>query len=282
MRTIQTIVASKPTLEGAGVRLKRVFGSYEIPTFDPFLLLDHFGSDNPDDYIKGFPWHPHRGIETVTCMIRGEVAHGDSIGNTGVIRSGDIQWMTAGSGIIHQEMPQPYKGTMTGFQLWVNLPRNRKMTEPRYRGLTKKDMVTVQKDDADINIIAGQIEDKRGPVRDLFVDVEYFDVHLAGDFTHSTKKRTTVLYVYEGSVIIGGTAVSSNHGALLTEKGDVAIQGNAKFLFIAGNSLHEPIAWGGPIVMNTQDELAKAFQELDQGTFIKGPIPSHIAEDFYR
>jgi redox-sensitive bicupin YhaK (pirin superfamily) len=156
------------------------------------------------------------------------------------------------------------------------------MTEPRYRGLTKKDMITVQKDDADINIIAGQIGDKSGPVRDLFVDVEYFDVHLTGDFTHSTKKRTAVLYVYEGSIIIGGTEVSSNHGALLTEKGDIEIQGNAKFLFIAGNPLNEPIAWGGPIVMNTQDELARAFQELDQGTFIKGPIPSHIAEDFYR
>jgi hypothetical protein len=282
MRKIQTIVESKPTLEGAGVRLKRVFGSYEIPRFDPFLLLDHFGSDNPDDYVKGFPWHPHRGIETVTYMIRGEVEHGDSIGNTGVIRSGDIQWMTAGSGIIHQEMPQPFKGTMTGFQLWVNLPRSRKMTEPRYRGLTKKDTVTVQKDDASVNIIAGELNDKKGPVRDLFVDVEYFDVHLTGDFTHRTKKRTTVLYVYEGSVTIGGTEVSSNHGALLTEKGDIAVQGNAKFLFIAGNPLNEPIAWGGPIVMNTQDELAKAFQELDQGTFIKGTIPSHIAEDFYR
>jgi hypothetical protein len=282
MRSIKKIITSKPTLEGAGVRLRRIFGSDEIPAFDPFLLLDHFGSDNPDDYIKGFPWHPHRGIETVTCMIRGEVAHGDSIGNTGVIRSGDIQWMTAGSGIIHQEMPQPYKGTMTGFQLWVNLPRNRKMTEPRYRGLTKKDMVTVQKDDAEINIIAGQMSDKRGPVRDLFVDVEYFDVHLAGDFTYGTKKRTAVLYVYEGSVTIGGTEVSSNHGSLLTEKGDIAVQGNAKFLLVAGDPLHEPIAWGGPIVMNTQDELAKAFQELDQGTFIKGPIPSRIAEDFYR
>lgn len=282
MRTIQTIIASKPTLEGAGVRLKRVFGSYEIPTFDPFLLLDHFGSDNPDDYIKGFPWHPHRGIETVTYMMRGEVEHGDSIGNTGVIRSGDIQWMTAGSGIIHQEMPQPYKGTMMGFQLWVNLPRNRKMTEPRYRGLTRKDLVTVQKDDADITVIAGQMNDKKGPVRNLFVDVEYFDVHLAGDFTYGTKKRTAVLYVYEGSVTIGGAEVSSNHGALLTEKGDIAVQGNAKFLLVAGDPLHEPIAWGGPIVMNTQDELAKAFQELDQGTFIKGPIPSRIAEDFYR
>jgi redox-sensitive bicupin YhaK (pirin superfamily) len=282
MRKIQTIISSKPTLEGAGVRLKRVFGYHEIPAFDPFLLLDHFGSDKPEDYIKGFPWHPHRGIETVTYMIRGEVEHGDSIGNTGVIRSGDVQWMTAGSGIIHQEMPQPYKGTMMGFQLWVNLPRAKKMTKPRYCGLTKKDMVSLRKDDATINVIAGQLGGKRGPVRDLFVDVEYLDVHLSGDFTFSTKKRTMFLYVYEGSVAVGGDEVSSYHGVLLTEQGDATIKGNGKFLLVAGNPLGEPIAWGGPIVMNSQEELSTAFQELDQGTFIKGPIPSHVAEDFYK
>jgi redox-sensitive bicupin YhaK (pirin superfamily) len=175
MRKVRTIIISKPTLEGAGVRLKRVFGSYEIPTFDPFLLLDHFGSDKPEDYIKGFPWHPHRGIETVTYMIRGEVEHGDSIGNKGVIRSGDIQWMTAGSGIIHQEMPQPYKGTMMGFQLWVNLPRNKKMTQPRYCGLTKKDMVSVRKDDATVNLIAGSVGGKRGPVRSCYYLALFFN-----------------------------------------------------------------------------------------------------------
>jgi redox-sensitive bicupin YhaK (pirin superfamily) len=282
MRTIQTIIASNPTIEGAGVKLKRVFGYHNIPLFDPFLLLDHFGSENPADYVKGFPWHPHRGIETVTYMVHGEVAHGDSIGNTGVIRSGDIQWMTAGSGIIHQEMPQPYHGTMMGFQLWVNLSRDKKMTGPRYQGLTKKDMVSMQKDDAEVNIIAGKMGNKRGPVRDLYVDVEYFDVHLSGQFIHSTSKRTVFLYVYDGSILVGDTEVPALHAALLGETGDLQVQGNAKFLYVAGNPLKEPIAWGGPIVMNTDAELTEAFRELDNGTFIKGSQPSHIAKDYYR
>jgi redox-sensitive bicupin YhaK (pirin superfamily) len=282
MRMIQTIITNTPTLEGAGVRLKRVFGPHDIPLFDPFLLLDHFGSENPSDYIKGFPWHPHRGIETVTYMIRGEVEHSDSIGNTGVIRSGDLQWMTAGSGIIHQEMPQAYKGTMMGFQLWVNLPRNQKMTAPRYEGLTKKDFVSIHKDDAEVTIIAGMLGDEKGPVQDLYVDVEYFDVHISGKFTHSTKKKTMLLYVYDGSITIEETELPLHHAALLTEKGDVFVQGNAKFLLAAGNPLKEPIAWGGPIVMNTDEELTEAFQELNSGTFIKGSHPSPIAKDFYQ
>ncbi len=282
MRFVQSVIENRPTLEGAGVRLKRILGPFNIPSFDPFLLLDHFGSEHPDDYIKGFPWHPHRGIETVTYMIRGEVEHGDSIGNTGIIRSGDIQWMTAGSGIIHQEMPKPFLGTMMGFQLWVNLPRTHKMTKPRYCGLTKNDLVTIQKDDAEINIIAGKIGGRQGPVRDLFVDVEYFDVHLRGAFTHTTKKKTTFLYVYDGAVSIGGTEAHATPGALLGGLGDIAVNGNGKFILVAGDPLKEPIAWGGPIVMNTKVELAKAFQELNQGTFIKGKIPSHVAKDFYR
>lgn len=276
------IFDSQPTLEGAGVKLKRVFGSYEIPQFDPFLLLDHFGSDNPTDYIKGFPWHPHRGIETVTYMIRGEVEHGDSLGNKGVIRSGDIQWMTAGSGIIHQEMPQPFEGTMMGFQLWVNLPREQKMTEPRYRSITTNDALAVHKDDAKIKIIAGTMNHQTGPVSDLFVDVEYYDVHLSGHLNHRTQKTTVFLYVYDGSVTVEDTDVASHHCALLKNKDPILIKGNAKFLFVAGNPLNEPIAWGGPIVMNTQEELATAFQELNDGTFIKGTIPSKVAETFYR
>ena len=281
-RKIRSIIRSRPTLEGAGVRLKRVFGSSEVPRFDPFLLLDHFGSDDPKDYIKGFPWHPHRGIETVTYMIRGEVKHGDSIGNKGVIRSGDIQWMTAGSGIIHQEMPQPFKGNMVGFQLWVNLPKNRKMTDPRYMGITNKDIVRTSKDDAGINLIAGRIGGKKGPVHHLFVDVEYFDLHLSGNFEHKTEKKTAFIYVYEGSIEIEGKKVGAEHCALLEEKGDIKITGKAKFIFVAGNPLKEPVAWGGPIVMNTEKELEKAFQELDESTFIKGRIPTDVAEDFYR
>ena len=282
MRKIVSVIASKPTLEGAGVKLKRVFGPREVPRFDPFLLLDHFGSDDPDDYIKGFPWHPHRGIETVTYMIRGEVEHGDSMGNKGVIRSGDTQWMTAGSGIIHQEMPRRFKGDMMGFQLWVNLPRKQKMTEPRYRSITKEDVVSVSRGDARITVIAGKIGNRNGPVKDLFVDAEYFEVHLSGKFEHHTAKRTSFVYVYEGSITIGGTKVGPDHCALLEEHGDILITGNAKFIFVAGNPLKEPVSWGGPIVMNTEEELQEAFRELDDGTFIKGHTPPHVTEDFYR
>src|SRR3989338_8555554 len=200
MRRIVSVIASKPTLEGAGVKLKRVFGPHEVPRFDPFLLLDHFGSDDPDDYTKGFPWHPHRGIETVTYMIRGEVEHGDSIGNKGVIKSGEIQWMTAGSGIIHNEMPKPFKGNMMGFQLWVNMPKSKKMTKPRYKLITKKEAVFIKKDGASINIISGAIGSMKGPIKVLFVDVEYFDVHLEGSFNHHTTKKTVFIYVYDGAV----------------------------------------------------------------------------------
>ncbi|MDP2750886.1 MAG: pirin family protein [Nanoarchaeota archaeon] len=281
IRQIKSIIASKPTLEGAGVKLKRVFGSEEVPMFDPFLLLDHFGSDDPEDYVKGFPWHPHRGIETVTYMIRGEVEHGDSIGNKGVIKSGDIQWMTAGSGIIHQEMPKPFDGSMMGFQLWVNLARKNKMTKPRYMGITKKDLIQVNKDGAKINLVAGKINNKKGPVKDLFVDVDYFDIHLSGNFAHKIKKKTAFIYVYEGNVDIKDKKVAAGHCALLEKEGDILITGNAKFIFVAGNPLKEPVAWGGPIVMNTQEELDEAFDELDKGTFIKGKIPTNGAEDFY-
>jgi redox-sensitive bicupin YhaK (pirin superfamily) len=269
-------------MEGAGVKLKRVFGPREIPRFDPFLLLDHFGSNNPQDYIKGFPWHPHRGIETVTYMIRGEVEHGDSLGNKGVIRSGDIQWMTAGSGIIHQEMPQPFDGDMMGFQLWVNLPRAQKMTEPRYRSITQHDVFTTRKDDATIKIIAGTVENQKGPVSDLSVDVEYFDIQLNGHLTYSTSKMIAFLYVYAGAVNLGDFKVPSQHSTVLDQTDHVQLTGNANFLLIAGNPLNEPISWGGPIVMNTQEELVTAFQELNDGTFIKGKNPSDVAEHFYR
>jgi redox-sensitive bicupin YhaK (pirin superfamily) len=190
--------------------------------------------------------------------------------------------MTAGSGIIHQEMPQPFKGNMMGFQLWVNLPREQKMAQPRYMSITKNDVLSVSKDDAQIKIVAGTIENQKGPVTELFVDVEYFDVHLSGKFTHSTTKSTVFLYVYDGSVTVGDTEVPSHYCTLLENKGKILITGNAKFLFVAGNPLNEPIAWGGPIVMTTQEELATAFQELNDGTFIKGTIPLKVAENFYR
>jgi hypothetical protein len=269
MRTVKTIVESRPTLEGAGVRLKRVFGFHQVPNYDPFLLLDHFGSSDPSDYIKGFPWHPHRGIETVTYMIRGEVEHGDNIGNSGVINSGDVQWMTAGSGIIHQEMPREFQGEMMGFQLWVNLPKNSKMTEPRYRGLTREDFIPVEVSGGKVIVIAGEYGSRKGPVEDLFVNTEYFDVHIDGEFKHSTDKRTCFIYVYEGSFDVGGEKVLPGNCALLTEEGEVRIKGTGKFIFVAGDPLGEPIAWGGPVVMNTQEELDEAFRELREGTFIK-------------
>ncbi len=269
MRKIRSIIESRQTMEGAGVRLKRVFGFHQVPSFDPFLLLDHFGSDDPADYMKGFPWHPHRGIETVTYMIRGEVEHGDNIGNSGVIRSGDVQWMTAGSGIIHQEMPIESKEETMGFQLWVNLPRNKKMTGPRYMGLTKDDLESVEFDGGAVKVIAGSYDRVRGPVKDLFIDVDYFDVHLDGTFDHSTNKRTCFIFVYEGSIYIGDKAVDSGHCTLLEEKGEVQIIGKGKFIFVAGDPLNEPIAWGGPIVMNTDEELDTAFRELREGTFIR-------------
>lgn len=282
MRNIASIFESRPTVEGAGVRLRRVFGYHNVPKFDPFLLLDHFGSDDPNDYIMGFPWHPHRGIETVTYMIRGKVEHGDSIGNSGVIGSGDVQWMTAGSGIIHQEMPRPFKGNMMGFQLWVNLPREKKMTEPRYVGLTKDDFESVELDGTRVVVIAGTFQGVEGSVKDLFVDTEYFDVSLDSEFNHSTDKRTCFIFVYEGFVKIDDKRLRAGNCALLEEVGKVQLEGKGNLIFLAGNPLKEPIAWGGPIVMNTQEELDTAFLELRTGSFIKGKIPYIVKDDFYR
>lgn len=281
------VLKSRPTIEGAGVRLKRVFGFNEVPLFDPFLLLDHFGSDNPEDYVLGFPWHPHRGIETVTYMLTGEVEHGDSMGNSGVINSGDVQWMTAGSGIIHQEMPKRYDGLMQGFQLWVNLPARAKMIAPRYRGITKDQIPSVRMDGAEVEAIAGTVDDMEGPVKDLVVDVEYFDVKLAAGkaFEHATEPACRVfVYAVEGSGYSDGTLIEQQHCVLFGEGDSVRIEtkGGLRFLFAAGKPLNEHIAWGGPIVMNTQGELEKAFEELEQGTFIKTGNKVKPSRNFYR
>src|SRR3989344_1096485 len=213
MRKIQKIITPKMIMEGAGVKLRRIFGPEQSSQFDPFLLFDHFGSADPQDYLKGFPWHPHRGIETVPYLLRGEIAHADSIGNKGVIRSGEIQWMTAGSGIIHQEMPQPFEGEMQGFQLWVNLPKAKKMSDPQYRGIAKDELVIVKKDDATIKIVAGKIGDKKGPVENLSTEVEYVEIELSGTYQHDTKKKTIIIYVIEGSLIIGNQNISHHHAA---------------------------------------------------------------------
>ena len=279
VRKIKLTLKSRPTLEGAGVRLKRAFGYNEVPLFDPFLLLDHFGSDNPNDYLAGFPWHPHRGIETITYMIRGEVAHGDSLGNEGVINSGDCQWMTAGCGIIHQEMPHRAEGYMMGFQLWANLPASQKMMEPRYRDIKEEQIPVVTLDDKiKVKVICGQVGEVTGPVKDIVTDPEYLDVHVenGGVFKHKVKNGHTVFaYVFEGEGYFDDNREKLKQvgDLILYEDGDELListeNSHVRFLLVSGKPIGEPVAWRGPIVMNTQEELITAFREYQNGTFIK-------------
>lgn len=291
-RRIDHIINSQPTLEGAGVHLKRVFGFGNTDLFDPFLLLDDFRSNNPAHYQKGFPWHPHRGIETITYVIDGQVEHGDSLGNSGVISSGDIQWMTAGSGIIHQEMPQgDENGRMGGFQLWANLPAREKMTPPRYRDVTNEQIPqVVLENGTTIRIICGEAYGKRGPVEDIFIDPSYLDIQISAGqvFKHSTPLGHTVFaYVIEGQGLFesendldghggqdtGRSHMISNETLVLFTDGDQVVvstkQEALRFLLISGKPIREPVAWQGPIVMNTQEELRLAFEEYQAGTFIK-------------
>jgi len=273
-RKVAKILERRLVLEGAGVKLKRVLGNDGDSTLDPFLLLDHFGSDDPKDYIKGFPWHPHRGMETVTYMWTGEIEHGDSMGNRGVIKSGDVQWMTAGSGIIHQEMPKKYDGLMQGFQLWVNLPAKKKMISPKYQGIEKQQIPMVQRDGSKVKVIAGKVDGVEGPVHELAIDIEYFDVDLAAGkvFEHATPKKNTVFaYVVEGSIEIHGKEVLQGQCVVFGEGDLVKIYSSkgSRLLLVSGAPLEEPVAWRGPIVMNTKAELTQAFEELDAGTFIK-------------
>ncbi len=273
-RKVDKILNRHTTLEGAGVKLKRVLGNDDDSTLDPFLLLDHFGSVDPEDYILGFPWHPHRGMETVTYMLTGEVEHGDSMGNKGIIKSGDVQWMTAGSGVIHQEMPQKYDGLLQGFQLWINLPAKKKMIDPKYRGIEKKQIPVLEKDGSKIKVIAGKVDATEGPIRDLAIQIEYFDVEIDSrkTFEHVTPKNDTVFaYLVEGSIEIGRDKILKGQCAVFSEGDLVKIVSNssARFLFVSGEPLKEPVAWRGPIVMNTEEELDKAFEELYSGTFIK-------------
>jgi len=278
-RKIEYILTSKPTIEGAGVHLKRAFGYNEVPLLDPFLLLDDFRSDNPEDYIAGFPWHPHRGIETVTYMLEGKVEHGDSMGNKGIIGAGDVQWMTAGSGIIHQEMPKGINGRMGGFQLWVNLPSTHKMMGPRYRGIINEQIPEVLTGkNIKIRVISGEVDGIKGPVEDLVVDTEYLDVSMAPDteFEHSIKKDYKAFaYVIGGSGYFesGKSRSIGEENLVIFKDGDsVKIKADDKdlrFLLISGKPLGEPVAWHGPIVMNTREELEIAFDEYRNGTFIK-------------
>jgi quercetin 2,3-dioxygenase len=278
-RKIKKVIKSKPTLEGAGVHLNRVFGNNEAPLLDPFLLLDDFRSDSPTHYLKGFPWHPHRGIETITYMIGGSVEHGDSMGNKGLIGPGDVQWMTAGSGIIHQEMPKGDRvGYMGGFQLWANLPASHKMMNPRYRDVKSVQIPEISPaPGVKIKIICGEAYGTKGPVHDIVTEPEYLDVTLAADavFTHHVKPESTVLaYVIDGRGYFDEEGDLLNNGELAWYHagGKVTISATdkpARFLLISGKPIGEPVAWYGPIVMNTEEELQLAFEEYDQGTFIK-------------
>lgn len=275
-RTAARIIAASPVIEGAGVHLNRVFGFAEVELFDPFLLLDDFRSDTPAHYLKGFPWHPHRGIETITYVLKGEVAHGDSLGNSGTISSGDVQWMTAGSGIVHQEMPKgDGQGAMHGFQLWANLPARHKMTAPRYQEISASQIPEVEVDGARIKVIAGECGGTRGPVTDIFTDPEYLDVTLSesGRFQRQLPAdHTVLLYTIDGAGATAEAEVGNRQLVLYGPGEGVSVAAGSsgmRFLLLSGKPLGEPIAWRGPIVMNTQEELEIAFREYREGTFIK-------------
>jgi redox-sensitive bicupin YhaK (pirin superfamily) len=296
-RAIREVLNGKPVIEGAGVHLKRAMGFSEKPLFDPFLLLDDFRSHNPDHYLKGFPWHPHRGIETITYVLCGDVAHGDSLGNSGHITSGDVQWMTAGSGIIHQEMPKGNAdGKMEGIQLWANLPAAQKMMEPRYRDVKAAQIPQVQLENGTtIKVISGRVGDTVGPVQGIVIEPQYLDVSMPAhsELRHPTKTGHTVFaYVIEGhgrfnnehrshhgggtggaAAAMAGNAWLGNGRLALFGNGDHIWAGTAdetfRFLLISGKPIGEPIAWQGPIVMNTQEELEIAFEEFRQGHFVK-------------
>ena len=297
IRPIRRLVKSKPTLEGAGVHLRRAFGFGATSDFDPFLLLDDFRNERPEDYLAGFPWHPHRGIETITYVLAGTVEHGDSMGNRGAITAGDVQWMTAGSGIIHQEMPRGDEaGRMHGFQLWANLPASLKMAPPGYQQVNAADIPVVTEDDGtSARIVCGTFWGKTGPVEEVAADPIYLDVSVPPGKRKTLPvdaRRQAFAYVFAGagkfcnasaplSVPTEGVgwadaappAEADNRTLVLFDSGDeVSVQAGeegVRFLLVSGLPLKEPVAWYGPIVMNTQEQLRQAFEELERGTFIK-------------
>ncbi len=298
IRPVKSITPAQPTLEGAGVKLHRAFGFQDPTMLDPFLLFDDFRNEKPEDYLAGFPWHPHRGIETITYVLSGTVDHGDSLGNSGTLQAGDVQWMTAGSGILHQEMPKGNaNGQMHGFQLWANLPSSLKMTDPRYQDVGSADIPEVTDDDGtSVRIICGDFWGKRGPVDGIAADPRYLDVHVPAGRRKTLPVDTrnhAFAYVFEGSGRFEG---ASDPFGVLTEKeidseellirdqtgdrslvvfdaGDeITVQAGERgirFLLVSGKPIEEPVAWHGPIVMNTHDELQQAFRDLNNGSFIK-------------
>ena len=298
IRPIKRVTQAQPAIEGAGVRLRRAFGFGNTNDFDPFLLLDDFRNENPDDYLAGFPWHPHRGIETITYVLAGTVEHGDSLGNSGSLGAGDVQWMTAGSGILHQEMPKGNeRGQMHGFQLWANLPSSLKMTAPRYQDVPSRDIPEVIDDDGTrVRVVCGEFWGKTGPVDGIAADPRYLDVSVPPGRRKTLRVETSrhaFAYVFEGAgtfrdasepTAVRSEEVGSTGSAVLEETGDrslvlfgsgdvVTVQAGdlgIRFLLVSGQPLEEPVAWRGPIVMNTDDELRQAYAELQDGTFIKG------------
>lgn len=275
LRTIRKIVTGKHTVDGAGVKLVRVIGRDDTKEFDPFLMLDAFDSVEPDDYIKGFPWHPHRGIETITYLIQGEIEHGDSLGNTGRILTGECQWMTAGAGILHQEMPKASE-RMLGVQLWLNLPAKDKMVPPKYHGLRKEDIPVIDEGDRQIHILSGVYGGKTGAMegeycKPLLLDVE---VRAGAEWSLAIAANTTLfIYIFQGAGTFGSDRlIPAKHAVLFDETGTFLVRASnegIRFFLMAGEKLQEPIAWGGPIVMNTREELQLAFRELEEGKFIK-------------
>jgi quercetin 2,3-dioxygenase len=299
LRAVKQIIESKPTIEGAGVKLQRAFGFGKTKEFDPFLLFDDFRSDNPNDYAAGFPWHPHRGIETITYVLAGSVEHGDSLGNKGRMTAGDVQWMTAGSGILHQEMPKgDRQGRMHGFQLWANLPAGLKMTNPRYQDIPSSAIPEVTENDGTrARVICGEFWGKRGPVEGVAADPSYVDVSVPPNLRKRLKieiSRNAFAYVFAGSgtfrdassprAVLTESAIdpnadprydAKNHSLILFDRGDeILVQAGEegiRFLLVSGKPIEEPVAWYGPIVMNYPGELKQAMIELQDGTFIKHP-----------
>ena len=281
VRPIKRLTTSSPTIEGAGVHLHRAFGFGDTGDFDPFLLLDDFRNDRPEDYRAGFPWHPHRGIETITYVLAGTVDHADSLGNAGSISAGDVQWMTAGSGIIHQEMPKgDDQGRMHGFQLWANLPASLKMTQPRYQDISAADIPEVTDDDGTkARVICGDFWGVRGPVDGIAAEPQYLDVWVPPLTRKSLPVETTrhaFAYVFSGSGRFGNASEPRTVGdrsLVVFDRGDEvtveAGESGIRLLLVSGTPLREPIAWYGPIVMNTQAELRQAFAEFEAGTFLK-------------
>jgi redox-sensitive bicupin YhaK (pirin superfamily) len=295
LRPVKRIVESQPAIEGAGVKLRRAFGFGATDEFDPFLLLDDFRNDHPGDYLAGFPWHPHRGIETITYVLAGSVAHGDSLGNKGTLGAGDVQWMTAGSGIMHQEMPRgDAHGRMHGFQLWSNLPSSLKMTKPRYQDISARDIAEITDDDGThVRVIVGDFWGKTGPVEGVASEPRYLDVYvppLRRKTLPVAWQHHAFAYVFEGSGVFRNASQprgvltekdddsivreqTGNRSLVLFDSGDeVTVHAGAqgiRFLLVSGKPINEPVAWYGPIVMNTEEQLREAMSDLRRGTFIK-------------